>query len=89
MVKLRLKVGPKGQIVIPKILRERYGIKENDYVLVEVKDEELVITRAPSIEETLEWIKLRRKRLKARQANLGDLAEVDLEEEFDEGVCGR
>jgi AbrB family looped-hinge helix DNA binding protein len=88
-MKLRLKVGPKGQIVIPKILREKYGIKENDYVLVEVKDKELVITRAPSIEETLEWIKLRRKRLKARQANLGDLAEVDLEEEFDEGVCGR
>jgi AbrB family looped-hinge helix DNA binding protein len=83
MVKLRLKVGPKGQIVIPKVLREKYGIKENDYVLVEVKDKELVITRAPSIEETLEWIKLRRKRLKARQANLGDLAEVDLEE-FDE-----
>jgi len=88
MVKLRLKVGPKGQIVIPKILREKYGIKENDYILVEVKDKELVITRAPSIEETLEWIKLRRKRLKARQANLGDLAEVDLEE-FDEGICGR
>jgi AbrB family looped-hinge helix DNA binding protein len=64
-MKLRLKVGPKGQIVIPKILREKYGIKENDYVLVEVKDKELVITRAPSIEETLEWIKLRRKRLKA------------------------
>ena len=83
MVKLRLKVGPRGQIVIPKVLREKWGIKENDYVLVEVKDKELVITRAPSIEETLEWIKLRRKRLKARQANLGDLAEVDLEE-FDE-----
>ena len=82
-MKLRLKVGPKGQIVIPKILREKYGIKGNDYVLVEVKDKELAITRAPSIEETLEWIKLRRKRLKARQANLGDLAEVDLEE-FDE-----
>jgi AbrB family looped-hinge helix DNA binding protein len=88
MVKLRLKVGPKGQIVIPKVLREKWGIKENDYVLVEVKDKELVITRAPSIEETLEWIKVRRRRLKARQANLGDLAEVDLEE-FDEGICGR
>jgi hypothetical protein len=47
-----------------------------------------VIIRAPSIEETLEWIKLRRRRLKARQANLGDLAEVDLEE-FDEEICGR
>ncbi|RSN72722.1 AbrB/MazE/SpoVT family DNA-binding domain-containing protein [Candidatus Methanodesulfokora washburnensis] len=88
MMKLRLKVGPKGQIVIPKILREKYGIKENDYVLVEVKDKELAITRAPSIEETLEWIKLRRRRLKAKQANLGDLAEVDLEE-FNEDICGR
>lgn len=87
-MKLRLKVGPKGQIVIPKILREKYGIKENDYVLVEVKDKELAITRAPSIEETLEWIKVRRKRLKAKQANLGDLAEVDLEE-FNEDICGR
>jgi AbrB family looped-hinge helix DNA binding protein len=84
MVKLRLKVGPRGQIVIPKVLREKWGIKENDYVLVEVKDKELVITRAPSIKETLEWIKVRRRRLKARQANLGDLAEVDLEREFDE-----
>ncbi|TDA42095.1 MAG: AbrB/MazE/SpoVT family DNA-binding domain-containing protein, partial [Thermoproteota archaeon] len=80
MVKLRLKVGPKGQIVIPNVSREKYGIKGNDYVLVEVKDKELVIIRAPSIEETLEWIKLRRRRLKAKQANLGDLAEVDLEE---------
>ena len=87
-MKLRLKVGPKGQIVIPKVLREKYGIKENDYILVEIKDKELVITRAPSIEETLEWIKLRRRRLKARQANLGDLAEVDLEE-FNEDICGR
>jgi len=48
MVKLRLKVGPKGQIVIPKVLREKYGIRENDYVLVEVREGELAITRAPA-----------------------------------------
>jgi AbrB family looped-hinge helix DNA binding protein len=88
MVKLRLKVGPKGQIIIPKILREKYRIKENDYVFIELRDDELVITRAPSIDETLEWIRLRRKRLKARQAVLGELSEVDLEEEFDEDICG-
>jgi AbrB family looped-hinge helix DNA binding protein len=80
MVKLRLKVGPKGQIIIPKILREKYRIRENDYVFIELRDDELVITRAPSIDETLEWIRLRRKRLKARQAVLGELSEVDLEE---------
>jgi len=80
MVKLRLKVGPKGQIIIPKILREKYRIRENGYVFIELRDDELVITRAPSIDETLEWIRLRRKRLKARQAVLGELSEVDLEE---------
>jgi len=88
MVKLRLKVGPKGQIIIPKILREKYRIRENGYVFIEVRDNELVITRAPSIDETLEWIRLRRKRLKARQAVLGELSEVDLEEEFDKDICG-
>jgi AbrB family looped-hinge helix DNA binding protein len=87
MLKLRLKVGPKGQIIIPKILREKYGIRENDYVFIEIRDDELVITRAPSIDETLEWIRLRRKRLKARQSSLGELSEVDLEEEFDEDIC--
>jgi AbrB family looped-hinge helix DNA binding protein len=86
MLKLRLKVGPKGQIIIPKILREKYGIRENDYVFIELRGNELVITRAPSIDETLEWLRLRRKRLKARQASLGELSEVDLEE-FDENIC--
>ena len=86
MVKLRLKVGPKGQIVIPKILREKYGIRENDHVLIEVR--ELAIIRAPNVEESLEWIKLRR-RWRARQATLGELSEVDLEDEFDEGLRGR
>jgi AbrB family looped-hinge helix DNA binding protein len=87
MVKLRLKVGPKRQIIIPKILREKYGIRENDYVFIELRDNELVITRVPTIDESLEWIRLRRKRLKARQASLGELSDVDLEEEFDEDIC--
>jgi AbrB family looped-hinge helix DNA binding protein len=87
MVKLRLKVGPKRQIIIPKILREKYEIKENDYVFIELRDNELVITRAPTIDETLEWIRLRRKRLKAKQASLRELSDVDLEEEFGENTC--
>ena len=84
MVKLRLKVGPKGQIVIPKILREKYGIGENDYVLVEAREGELAILKAPSVEEVLEWIRARRGKLGARQAVLGELASVDLEAEFED-----
>jgi bifunctional DNA-binding transcriptional regulator/antitoxin component of YhaV-PrlF toxin-antitoxin module len=68
-------------------LREKYGIKENDYVFIELRDNELVITRALTIDETLEWIRLRRKRLKAKQASLEELSDVDLEEEFGENTC--
>ncbi|MCC6004550.1 MAG: AbrB/MazE/SpoVT family DNA-binding domain-containing protein [Thermofilum sp.] len=86
MVKLRLKVGPKGQVVIPKVLREKYGIRENGYVLVEARENELAIVKAPGIEETLGWIRQRREKLRAKQAKLGELAEVDLEEEFNEDI---
>jgi AbrB family looped-hinge helix DNA binding protein len=37
-MKLKVKVGPKGQIVIPKYVRDSLGIKPNDLVLVDVDD---------------------------------------------------
>jgi len=30
MVEVKVKVGKKGQILIPKIFRERYGVEEGD-----------------------------------------------------------
>ena len=35
-MKLKVRVGPKGQIVIPKSVRENLGIKPNDFVLVDI-----------------------------------------------------
>lgn len=35
-MKLKVKVGSKGQIVIPKYVRDSLGIKPNDLVLVDV-----------------------------------------------------
>ena len=84
MVKLKVKVGPKGQIVIPKVLRRKYGIRENDQVILEIREDGIAIRGPRSIEETLEWIRERRKRIKGREARLGDLAEIDLEEEFED-----
>lgn len=75
-----MKVGPKGQVVIPKLLREKYRIRENDYVLVELREDELAIKGAESLEDTLKW--LRERRGLGKEARLGDLAEVDLEVEF-------
>ncbi len=83
MVKLKVKVGPKGQIVIPKLLRETYGIKEGGYVIIEPLDDKLVIRSIEDPQETLQWIRERRRRLKGKIARLGELKEIDLEEEFD------
>jgi bifunctional DNA-binding transcriptional regulator/antitoxin component of YhaV-PrlF toxin-antitoxin module len=78
MVKLKLKVGPKGQIIIPRYLGKNMASKKTDTLLYRQGENELAILRAPSINEALVWIRQRRRRLKAKQAKLGDLEEVDL-----------
>lgn len=42
-MKVPRKIGPKGQIVIPKIIRDYVGIKPGDTVVIEVREGEIVI----------------------------------------------
>ncbi len=42
-MKISRKIGPKGQIVIPKIVRDYLGIKPGDTVVIEVREGEIVI----------------------------------------------
>ena len=42
----RMKVGPKGQIVIPKDIRDKLGIKEFSEVLIDLIGKEVVISRS-------------------------------------------
>ncbi len=88
MVSIRLKVGPKGQIVIPKVFREAYGIKEGGEVIIEPTDKGLVIKAPADVKTLMEKLKERRKRMKGVgiQAKLGDLRNIDLEDEFDEDI---
>ena len=44
MVK-KMIIGPKGQIVIPKEIREKLGIKEYSEVLVDVKGNAVIINK--------------------------------------------
>ena len=60
VVKLRIKVGPKGQIIIPKVLREAYGIKEGGYVIIEPEDDKLIIRGVEDPRVILKWIRERR-----------------------------
>ncbi|MBO3769337.1 MAG: AbrB/MazE/SpoVT family DNA-binding domain-containing protein [Thermoproteota archaeon] len=45
MVKLKLRVGPKGQIILPKMIREKLGIKPNSYVTVDLRDNEVALQK--------------------------------------------
>jgi len=42
-MKLKAKVGPKGQIVIPKPIRDRIGINPSDIVLIDMEGDKAVI----------------------------------------------
>jgi len=53
-------------------------------VLIEPRDDELMIKRTEDLTEVLEWIRERRKSIGGKEARLGDLANVDLEEEFND-----
>jgi AbrB family looped-hinge helix DNA binding protein len=43
------RVGPKGQILIPKPMREAIGIKPGVDVVIELRDDEIVISK-PKVE---------------------------------------
>jgi len=51
---IRRKVGPKGQVVIPKMIREYLGIEPGDEVLMEVEEKRLVIKKTLKPERFIE-----------------------------------
>ena len=87
MVELRIKVGPKGQILIPKVFRDRYGLREGDLVVMEPEEDGVLIKGRPSIEELEREIQKHLSELKAsgiKGPRLGELKKVYLEMEFEE-----
>ncbi len=87
MVELRLKVGPKGQVLIPKVFRRKYRINEGESVMIEPTDEGLLIRGRPSLAETMAGLREHLKKIQDRKVkgpNLGDLKKVYLEMEFEE-----
>jgi len=86
---LKLKVGRKGYIILPKAIREAVGIEEGDEVIVEIKDGILLkpVRRVDEVKlrkafrEHLERI---RKIPDLTEPKPGELAEAYLEEEFEQ-----
>jgi AbrB family looped-hinge helix DNA binding protein len=48
-----VKLSSKGQMVIPKAVRERLGIQSNKFVLLEVEKDRVVIRAAPDVRKSL------------------------------------
>ena len=86
MVALRLKLGKKGYLIIPKILRERYGFKEEGWVLVELREDGILLKPAADIDNLKTFFRSHveeLKRLNTKSPRLGELKGAYLEEEFE------
>ena len=78
---IKRKVGPKGQIVIPKIVRESLGIHPGDEVLMEIREKELLIRPMVDPESLVEdFCSIARQKLTRK---------IDLEEVVEKEVEGR
>ncbi len=76
MVKLKVKVGAKGQIVIPKVIRDKLGIVPGEVLLIDEKNGKIVVEKC-DVDAFIDWLKRTRKRLAK------DVYRFCLEEEFE------
>jgi AbrB family looped-hinge helix DNA binding protein len=87
MVKLKLKVGEKGQVLIPKLLRDRYGIREGEEIAMEPREEGLLLRGRPSKEEALLALRDHASKISSlhiKSPKPGELKHVFQEMEYDE-----
>ena len=85
---LKIKVGKKGYVILPKAVREAVGIEEGDELIVEIKDGILLKpVRKVDIEKLREALKKHVELIKTiqnkREPKPGELAGIYLEEEFE------
>jgi AbrB family looped-hinge helix DNA binding protein len=75
MVKLKVKVGTKGQIVIPKAIRDKLSIEPGKYLLIDEKDGKILIEKL-DVGEVINWLRSSRKKIAK------DVYKFSLEDEF-------
>ncbi len=87
---LKLRVGRKGYIILPKAIREAVGIDEGDEVIVEIGDGIILrpAKRRVNEEEIRRALRAHLERLRGiqdrREPKPGELAQAYLEEEFEQ-----
>lgn len=77
-MKSRMRVGEKGQVVIPKEIREQTGIKEGAEVVVEAKDGTVTIRRAsPPTENYVDYFTTTYSKKLDNKVNIRELLEEE------------
>ena len=71
------KVSSKGQVVIPKIIRERLGILPGEKVIVMTRDEEIILKKAR---------KLSLEELSEKIGNITKREKIDVNKLMDEAI---
>ena len=61
MIKLKTKVGARGQIVIPKIVRESLGIVENSTLVLELDEKVIHLVPQNGLEIMKRWQEFSKK----------------------------
>lgn len=83
---VKVVVGKKGCIIIPKSIRELAGIKEGDVLTLTVENGRIVLEpeRRVSLSEVAKRLREHEESVRkyAKEARLGDLVGMSLEEEF-------
>ena len=86
---VKVVVGKKGRIIIPKSIRELVGIKEGDVLTLTVENGRVVLEperpeRKVSLPEVAKRLREHEESVRkyAKEARLGDLVGMSLEEEF-------
>ena len=55
-IQLNAKVGEKGQVVIPKPIRQRFNIKPNTNLVFDIEDEKIIVKKRTSLNLFEEFI---------------------------------
>jgi len=77
-MKSRMRVGEKGQVVIPKVIREQTGIKEGTEVFVEARDGAVTIRRAnPPTENYVDYFTATYSRKLGHEVDIKKLLEEE------------
>lgn len=83
---IKREIGEKGQVVIPKDIREFLGLKEREKIVFEVKDKEVIIKKEQDPEEFLkDFFNVPGKEKKKPREAIKELKKI-YEEQYEEEI---